>query len=67
MVTIHPLSERDPVPLGIQHHPVTTTFGLFEYPGGETLYVIDPSKIEEEAMLVRLLQIFLSKVKLKEI
>jgi len=51
IVTIHPLSERDPVPLGIQHHPVTTTFGLFEYPGGETLYVIDPSKIEEEAML----------------
>jgi len=51
VVTIHPLSDRDPVPLGIQHHPVTTTFGLFEYPGGETLYVIDPSRIEEEAML----------------
>jgi len=51
VVTIHPLSERDPVVLGIQHHPVTTTFAMFEYPGGETLYVIDPSRIEEEAML----------------
>jgi len=51
VVTIHPLSDRDPVPLGIQHHPVTTMFGLFEFPGGETLYVIDPSRIEEEAML----------------
>eukprot|EP00088_Acartia_fossae_P006253 TRINITY_DN1288_c0_g1_i1.p1 TRINITY_DN1288_c0_g1~~TRINITY_DN1288_c0_g1_i1.p1 ORF type:complete len:408 (+),score=92.95 TRINITY_DN1288_c0_g1_i1:43-1266(+) len=51
VVTIHPLSDRDPVPLGIQHHPVTTTYGLFEYPGGETLFVIDPSRIEEEAIL----------------
>jgi len=31
VVTIHPLSDRDPVPLGIQHHPVTTMFGLFEF------------------------------------
>lgn len=51
IVTVHPTSERDPVPLGIHHHPVTTTFAMFEYQNGETLTVIDPSRIEEEAMM----------------
>jgi len=51
VVTVHPVSERDPVPLGVHHHPVTTTFAMFEYQNGETLTVIDPSRIEEEAMM----------------
>lgn len=29
-VIIHPLDERDPVPLTILHHPLTITFALFE-------------------------------------
>eukprot|EP00088_Acartia_fossae_P063516 TRINITY_DN7750_c0_g1_i1.p1 TRINITY_DN7750_c0_g1~~TRINITY_DN7750_c0_g1_i1.p1 ORF type:complete len:399 (+),score=69.71 TRINITY_DN7750_c0_g1_i1:41-1237(+) len=51
VVTVHPLSERDPVPLGIHHHPVTTTFGMFQCQSGDTLTVLDPSLLEEEAML----------------
>jgi len=51
VVTVHPLSDRDPVPLGIHHHPVTTTFGMFEYQSGDTLAVIDPGRLEEEAAL----------------
>ena len=37
---------------GIHHHPVTTTFAMFEYQSGDTLTVLDPNRIEEEAMLV---------------
>jgi len=54
VVTVHPLSERDPVPLGIHHHPVTTTFGMFEYQNGTTLTVSDPTRVEEEAMMGKL-------------
>jgi len=54
VVTVHPISERDPVPLGIHHHPVTTTFAMFEYQNGDTLTVTDPTRVEEEAMMGKL-------------
>ena len=30
LVTVHPIHERDPVPLAVHHHPVTTTFAMFQ-------------------------------------
>ena len=27
---MHPIHERDPVPLAVHHHPVTTTFAMFQ-------------------------------------
>jgi len=52
VVTVHPITERDPVPLAIHHHPVTTTFAMFQLPGGsDTVTVVDPSRLEEEVML----------------
>jgi exosome complex RNA-binding protein Rrp42 (RNase PH superfamily) len=37
----------------VHHHPVTTTFAIFQYPNsGENLSVCDPSRIEEETMQV---------------
>ena len=30
LVTVHPINERDPVPLAVHHHPVTTTFAMFQ-------------------------------------
>ena len=28
-VTVHPPSERDPIPLAVHHHPVCSTFAFF--------------------------------------
>jgi len=51
MVTVHPASERDPLPLAVHHNPVTSTFALFQLPGNtETLAVCDPSLLEEQCM-----------------
>ena len=49
-VTIHPPHERDPIPLAVHHHPVTTTFSMFQLPeqSSETMIVADPSLLEEE-------------------
>ena len=48
-VTVHPVSERDPIPLAVHHHPVTTTFSMFQMASNsETLMVCDPSLLEEE-------------------
>jgi len=43
-VTVHGLSEREPVPLSIHHIPVSITFGFFE--DGEFI-LVDPSLKEE--------------------
>ncbi|KAI8060166.1 ribosomal protein S5 domain 2-type protein [Gongronella butleri] len=43
-VTIHPIDERNPVPLSIHHIPISTTFCFFDQ--GELL-VVDPSYLEE--------------------
>eukprot|EP00092_Neocalanus_flemingeri_P000126 GFUD01000130.1.p1 GENE.GFUD01000130.1~~GFUD01000130.1.p1 ORF type:complete len:409 (+),score=144.72 GFUD01000130.1:43-1269(+) len=51
LVTLHPINERDPVPLAVHHHPVTSTFAMFQMAGtSETLAVCDPSRLEEECM-----------------
>eukprot|EP00090_Calanus_glacialis_P007008 TRINITY_DN15475_c0_g1_i4.p1 TRINITY_DN15475_c0_g1~~TRINITY_DN15475_c0_g1_i4.p1 ORF type:complete len:397 (-),score=171.57 TRINITY_DN15475_c0_g1_i4:50-1240(-) len=51
LVTVHPITERDPVPLAVHHHPVTSTFAMFQMAGtAETLAVCDPSRLEEECM-----------------
>jgi len=51
LVTVHPITERDPVPLAVHHHPVTSTFAMFQMTGtAETLAVCDPSRLEEECM-----------------
>jgi len=48
-VTIHPVQERDPIPLAVHHHPVTSTFAMYQMPGvSETMIVCDPSLLEEE-------------------
>eukprot|EP01134_Creolimax_fragrantissima_P001969 CFRG1969T1 len=49
--TIHTLTEKEPIPLGIQHSPYTVTFGFFN--GGEYM-VVDPSLEEERVMEGRL-------------
>ena len=50
-ITVHPVTERDPVPLAVHHHPVTTTFAMFQMAGTQdTLAVCDPSRLEEECM-----------------
>merc|ERR1711913_207505 len=53
-VTVHPVNERDPVPLAVHHHPVTTTFAMFPSPAtGSSSHhrtVCDPTRIEEECM-----------------
>ena len=33
---VHPLSDRDPVPLAIHHHPVCSTFAFFNTPKPST-------------------------------
>merc|ERR1712059_33362 len=49
LVTVHPVTERDPVPLAVHHHPVTTTFAMFQMPGSsETMTVVDPTRLEED-------------------
>jgi len=53
-VTVHPVHERDPVPLAVHHHPVTTTFAMFPTTTASTTSttttVADPTRIEEECM-----------------
>merc|ERR1711913_48704 len=53
-VTVHPVNERDPVPLAVHHHPVTTTFAMFPSPAtGSSSHhrtVCDPTRLEEECM-----------------
>jgi len=52
-VVVHPVSERDPLPLAIHHHPVTSSFAMFSLSpggGGETMTVLDPSRLEEACM-----------------
>ncbi|KAI9012605.1 ribosomal protein S5 domain 2-type protein [Phycomyces nitens] len=44
-VTIHPVDQRNPVPLSIHHIPICITFGFFD--NGEYL-VVDPSYLEEQ-------------------
>ncbi|GAB5593540.1 3'-5'-exoribonuclease [Umbelopsis nana] len=44
-VTIHPMDQRNPVPLSVHHIPICVTFSFFA--GGELL-VVDPSIIEEQ-------------------
>jgi len=51
-VTIHPLSERDPIKLSIHHYPVCTTYAFFTEPENPENKIIikDPSSIEESVM-----------------
>jgi len=52
LVTVHPIHERDPVPLAVHHHPVTTTFAMFQMVGStETLTVCEPGRLEEDVMM----------------
>ncbi|KAJ7039573.1 ribosomal protein S5 domain 2-type protein [Mycena alexandri] len=44
-VTIHPPSERAPVPLSMHHTPFCLTFAFF--PDSETSPVLDPSQLEQ--------------------
>ncbi|KAK7032873.1 exosome complex component rrp45 [Favolaschia claudopus] len=44
-VTIHPASERAPIPLSLHHTPFCLTFAFF--PGSETAPVLDPSQLEQ--------------------
>ena len=39
LVTVHPIHERDPVPLAVHHHPVTTTFAMFQV-GSPSFYLL---------------------------
>ncbi|ORX56261.1 ribosomal protein S5 domain 2-like protein [Hesseltinella vesiculosa] len=43
-VTIHPIDERNPVPLSIHHIPISITFNFFDR---GTLLVVDPGYLEE--------------------
>ena len=49
-VTIHPPHEKDPIPLAVHHHPVTSTFAMFQMPGqSDTMMIVcDPSLLEED-------------------
>ncbi|KAI9276223.1 ribosomal protein S5 domain 2-type protein [Sporodiniella umbellata] len=44
-VTIHPIDQKNPVPLSIHHIPICITFAFFDQ--GELL-VVDPSYLEEQ-------------------
>ncbi|KAF8207166.1 ribosomal protein S5 domain 2-type protein [Mycena galopus ATCC 62051] len=44
-VTVHPASERAPIPLSMHHTPFCLTFAFF--PGPETSPVLDPSQLEQ--------------------
>ncbi|KAK3596522.1 hypothetical protein CHS0354_021026 [Potamilus streckersoni] len=46
-ITIHPIEERDPVPLSVHHMPLCVTFAFFEQ--GKYL-VVDPTDLEEKVM-----------------
>ena len=61
-VTVHPISERDPVALAIHHYPVLSTFAFFNKPSPtaktaagstsnqEKIVCVDPSWQEEVIM-----------------
>ncbi|KAJ3383208.1 hypothetical protein CcCBS67573_g03768 [Chytriomyces confervae] len=44
-VTIHPMDERNPIPLSIHHIPICISFGFFDK--GERV-VVDPTHLEEQ-------------------
>ncbi|KAL4230579.1 Exosome complex component RRP45 [Mactra antiquata] len=46
-ITIHPASERDPVPLSVHHMPICVSFAFFEQ--GKYL-LVDPTDKEEKVM-----------------
>ncbi|KAL3880439.1 hypothetical protein ACJMK2_032676 [Sinanodonta woodiana] len=46
-ITIHPIEEREPVPLSVHHMPLCVTFAFFEQ--GKYL-VVDPTDLEEKVM-----------------
>lgn len=46
-ITIHPASERDPVPLSVHHMPICVSFAFFEQ--GKFL-LVDPTDKEEKVM-----------------
>lgn len=45
-VRIHPMSEREPVPLPVHHVPLSVSYALFG-DGGDTLFAQDPTAVEE--------------------
>ncbi|EFA81538.1 Putative exosome complex exonuclease [Heterostelium album PN500] len=44
--TIHPIDEREPVPLSIHHTPISITFGFFP----KAIMIVDPDNKEEQVM-----------------
>ncbi|KAI8336271.1 ribosomal protein S5 domain 2-type protein [Chlamydoabsidia padenii] len=44
-VTIHPIDQRNPVPLSVHHIPISITFNFFD---NGNLLVVDPSYLEEQ-------------------
>ncbi|KAI8097789.1 ribosomal protein S5 domain 2-type protein [Halteromyces radiatus] len=44
-VTIHPVDQRNPVPLSVHHIPISITFNFFDK---GNLLVVDPSYLEEQ-------------------
>ncbi|KAL1914767.1 uncharacterized protein VTP21DRAFT_8025 [Calcarisporiella thermophila] len=46
-VIIHPVDERNPVPLGVHHTPVSITFAFFD---NGSLLVVDPLLLEEQVL-----------------
>ncbi|EGC33294.1 hypothetical protein DICPUDRAFT_154682 [Dictyostelium purpureum] len=44
--TIHPIDEREPVPLSIHHTPISITFGFFP----NEIMIVDPDNKEESVM-----------------
>lgn len=53
-LTLHPASERDPVPLSLYHHPVAVTIGLLkpapDSDSADLLCIADPSWREERVL-----------------
>lgn len=53
-VTVHPISERDPVALAIHHYPVLSTFAFFDRQkaasSAEKIVCVDPTWQEEQVM-----------------
>jgi len=49
-VTVHPLWERDPVPLSIHHMPIAITFGIVQLDKDMQVLIVDPTFIEESVL-----------------
>ena len=47
---IHPINEKDPVKLSIQHYPVCTTYAFFTNETDDKIIAKDPTAIEESTM-----------------